>query len=58
MVSTSTKIFISREDPSAITSDAILNFFTPDLKPVHPASKSVQLMAGPTYKKSIQPSLN
>ena len=54
----STKIIISREDPSLITSEAVINFCTPDLKPVGPASKSIQLMAGPNYKKLIQQSLN
>ena len=54
----STTIAISREDPSAIPAEAIINLVTPDLKPIGPASKSVQLAAGRTHKKLIQQSLN
>ena len=54
----STIIIFSREDPSLITSEAVLNFCTPDLKPVGPASKTIQFMTGSSYEKSIQQSLN
>ena len=54
----STTIAISREDPSSIPAEAIVNLVTPDLKPIGPASKSVQLAAGKTHKKLIQQSLS
>ena len=51
-------IAISREDPSSIPSDAVLNITTPEMKPVGPSSKSVQLAGGLSYKKLVAQSLN
>ena len=53
-----TKVSVSRQDPSTIIADCILNFTNLQQKPVGPISKSMQLAGGPEYRKELQKNIS
>ena len=53
-----TNIVISREDPSQVKADVIINFIDPKLKPIGPVSRNLQKSAGDDYKQAIKKNLS